>query len=148
MRIYLDTNVLVLAVEGSDADDLHRALWELMSHNPGLLQLVTSELSLAEVLVKPLELGLAKVASTYCELVTDRAGLGVIPVDRDILILAARIRGDDRSIKLPDAIHLATAEREYCSMILTDDQQLTRKRPHLCRSPSVETINDIMRESS
>lgn len=52
-RVYLDTNVFVYAVEGYPhfAEEL-RALFHAIDH--GQLAAVTSELTLAEVLVKPL----------------------------------------------------------------------------------------------
>lgn len=149
MRIYLDTNIFVLAVEGRNEDPARDALWRLMSMSDDTSRfLVTSELSIAELLVKPLDLGLATVASTYCDIVANGGGLSVVPVDRSVLVLAAHIRKDDTSIKLPDAIHLATADREDCAIILTNDQQLTRKRPDRCRNTSIEAIDGIMRDLS
>jgi predicted nucleic acid-binding protein len=93
---------------------------------PGAL--VTSELSLAEVLVKPLADERITLASRYGDMIQARPELSVVPVDRSILILAAHVRKDallkDRSIKLPDAIHLATAEQSGCGIFLSDDKRL------------------------
>lgn len=148
MRVYLDTNFFIGAVEG-ESGELHRATWHLLSMGEqGGIDLVTSALSVAELLVKPLELELQELAATYVEMLEPgtNKGLTVIPVDQEILILAAHIRKDDRAIKLPDAIHLATAERENCSLILTDDQRLISKRPKLCRPIVAETIDTLLRE--
>jgi predicted nucleic acid-binding protein len=84
---------------------------------------VTSELSLAELLVKPLRDGKLDAAARYQELLTDGEQLRVMPVSRDVLIAAARVRAA-QGIKLPDAIHLATAEHFHCATFLTNDRRL------------------------
>ena len=148
MSIYLDTNVFIAAVEG-DRDEIRSAIWRLFAASElrgGVL--ATSELSIAELLVKPLEMELAAVVQSYSDLLTDGHGLTVVPVDRDVLIRAAHIRKDDRAIKLPDAIHLATADRTESSVILTDDKRLSAKRPGVCRPILVETLDAIAREFS
>jgi hypothetical protein len=69
---------------------------------------VTSEFTLAELPVKPFELGRDDVVSTYIDLVQNSERIIVVPVDRAILIEAARQRAT-LSILMPDAIHVATA---------------------------------------
>src|SRR2546425_12640208 len=98
MRIYLDTNCFIPAVEGKGP--LHDAVARLIGlgdDRAGLL--VTSELTLAELLVAPLEKKQDTVVTTYLELVNPRPGLDVVPVDRSIIILAARIRSEDKTLK-------------------------------------------------
>lgn len=149
MLIYLDTNAFIAAVEGPEEEQARDALWRLFAlseERDGFL--VTSELSLAEVLVKPLEMGLSKVTAAYCDLIQNGNGLVLAPIDRGILLLAAALRASDKSIKLPDAIHLATAERQGCSTILTDDRQMTARRPNLCRAVSAANIDFLVRELS
>ncbi|MEH2396173.1 PIN domain-containing protein [Nostoc sp.] len=48
--------------------------------------------------------------------------LTVIPVSRQVLIEAAKLRASI-NIKLPDAIHAATALLTQCSTLLTNDQR-------------------------
>lgn len=134
MLIYLDTNVFVQALEGMNA--LSETIWRLLERAERTRNsLFTSELSLAEVLVKPLERCEATLAQRYLDLIQSRAGLVVAPIDRSILILAAHIRKDalarDRSVKLPDAIHLATAEQNRCEIIVSGDRRLDPAKP--CR---------------
>ena len=45
------------------------------------------------------------------------------PITRDVLIEAAAIRATTR-MKLPDAIHVATAVTCGCSALLTNDERL------------------------
>ena len=49
----------------------------------------------------------------------------MVPITRALLIEAARLRASSR-LKLPDAIHLATALQYECPVFLTND---TRIRP-------------------
>jgi predicted nucleic acid-binding protein len=47
----------------------------------------------------------------------------MVPVSRDILVAAARLRAET-NMKLPDAIHIATAQITGCSYLLTNDSHL------------------------
>lgn len=84
-RIYLDTNIIIYAVEAfppfkAAAQSVFNAL------SSGTLQGVTSELTLAEVLVKPIRDKLFANQLAYQELLTNGNDLSVIPVERGILI--------------------------------------------------------------
>ncbi|MGH6824388.1 type II toxin-antitoxin system VapC family toxin [Methyloceanibacter sp.] len=147
MRIYLDTNVFVTAVEHTgELSELAKAVIEAGKIHPGLL--VTSELTLAELLVKPFQLARdgivlprdtenpimltpGTVAAIYADLVEQRPGLDVIAVDRSILILAAFHRAEEPRTKLPDAIHLATAEQSACTVVVTGDRKLKPSAQHV-----------------
>ena len=120
--VYLDTNIFIYTVEGYEPE---RAFIEALSDAIDLHELVavTSELTLAELLVKPLELGRADVVAIYTELVQHSDRLTVPPVDRATLIEAARLRAI-LGILLPDAIHVATAVMAGCEAFLTNDRRL------------------------
>ncbi|MGH6913333.1 MAG: type II toxin-antitoxin system VapC family toxin [Geminicoccales bacterium] len=118
----LDANVFVYAVEGfaehqGFIDELFRSI------DSGHVSAVTSELTLAEVLIKPLETRRHDVAAVYEELLQSSEHLNVVPIDRAILISAARHRAD-LGVKLPDAIHVATAIAVGCDVLLSNDQKL------------------------
>ena len=51
------------------------------------------------------------------------ASLQIIPVSRDILVAAARLRAET-NMKLPDAIHAATAQFTGCDQFLTNDARV------------------------
>lgn len=55
-------------------------------------------------------------------MISSSQNLSVIPVNRQILIEAAKLRANV-NIKLPDAIHAATALLTQCSTFLTNDQR-------------------------
>jgi predicted nucleic acid-binding protein len=111
-RVYFDTNIIIYAVEGyaALATQLNALLQAL---DDGEIVAVTSELTLAEVLVKPFKDGNLSVEQAYRAFLTPTPALQVVPVDGSIFLAAARLRATT-SLKLPDAIHLATADRYRC----------------------------------
>ena len=82
----------------------------------------TSELSLAKALVKPYQNQDLAQQAIYKQFICSSQQLSVIPVSRDVLIEAARLRAS-ANIKLPDAIHAATALLTQCSTFLTNDKR-------------------------
>ncbi|MGJ5631081.1 type II toxin-antitoxin system VapC family toxin [Nostoc sp. CALU 1950] len=121
-RIYLDTNIWwIYAVERyptfiQDLTELFQSI------DQGNLSIVTSELSLAEVLVKSFQNQNLAQQTTYKQLISNSQNLTVIPVSRQILIEAAQLRASI-NIKLPDAIHATTALLAQCSTFLTNDRR-------------------------
>jgi predicted nucleic acid-binding protein len=104
---YLDTNIIVYAIEGKNPwSDILRELFHAVDERA--IHTFTSELTIAEVLAKPLELGEIDLVATYEELLAPDSLVRVIPIDRPILRSAAELCGRTR-IKLADAIHVATA---------------------------------------
>jgi len=121
-RIYLDTNVWIYAVESYPAF-IQELTVLLQSIDQGNQIAITSELSLAEVLVKPLQEQNQARQDAYKRAVVNRKNVFVIPVLRELLIDAAQVRADT-GLKLPDAIHVATAVRSQCTTFLTNDERL------------------------
>jgi predicted nucleic acid-binding protein len=122
-RIYLDANVFIAAYESQTARSDH-AWWVLNAVEEGEFVGVTSELTLAEILVKPIEEGDDDMVRRYKEVITPGRELDVLTVDRQILIEAAVMRTMRRSLKLPDAIHVASAHRGKCAHMISDDRRL------------------------
>lgn len=121
-QIYLDTNVWIYALENfapysSALEILFQAL------DQGTLTAITSELTLAEILVAPMRRGDMSQKAICKEFISNTATLSVLPVSRAILIESAKVRARTK-IKLPDAIHLATAIQSNCTTFLTNDRQL------------------------
>ena len=120
--LYLDTNVFVYACEGfPEFADTLRELFEAI--DAGSITAVTSELTLAELLVKPFMDGDIHRQSVYRDTIRNSDLLSVHPVSRDILIEAARLRSVS-SLRLPDAIHVATACSAGCTAFLTNDRRI------------------------
>jgi predicted nucleic acid-binding protein len=87
----------------------------------GELEAVTSELTLLEVLVEPYRQGRTALAEHYEALLSNSAGLRLLPLDRALLRTAARIRARD-GLRTPDAIQAAAALVARCTSLLTNDR--------------------------
>jgi predicted nucleic acid-binding protein len=121
--IYLDTNILIYALEGYPA--YVPALTELFGAiDQGALLAVTSELTLAEILVKPMMDNNTALQEAYQNVLQPSNSLSVVPVSRQILVDAARLRARSAVLRLPDAIHVATAQSNRCETLLTNDNRL------------------------
>ncbi len=121
-RVYLDTNIFVYALEGYA--EYTAQLFELFTAiDRGQLHAITSELSLAEALVKPFLDNSDDRQKAYQRAIQTSSHLLVAPVSRSVLIQAARLRAAD-GLRLPDAIHLATAHQASCQTFLTNDRRL------------------------
>ena len=119
--VYLDTNIWIYALEGFPAFAQELATL-FQAIDQGQLTAVTSELSLSEVLVKPIQNGNMAQQDIYKQALSSTSTLQVVPVQRDVLIEAARLRATV-NLKLPDAIHAATAIATQCSTFVTNDHR-------------------------
>lgn len=121
-RVYLDSNVFIYAMESyAEYEAELRALFGAIERVE--LPASTSQLTLAEVLVKPFQVGDRDKEVNYRRVVRTRAGLGVVPVGKAVLIEAARQRAAT-GLRLPDAIHVATARLDKCGAFLTNDRRI------------------------
>lgn len=123
-EIYLDANIFIYLLEGyEELTPLLTQLFKLI--DAGSLRAVTSELTLAETLVKPMSDKNLSLQQAYKNALQTSSGLEVRPITRDILISAAQLRAD-LSVRLPDAIHIATARAAGCKTFLTNDKPLKK----------------------
>lgn len=121
-RVYLDTNIFIYALEGySTFRPALTVLFEALDRHE--LAAITSELTLAEALVKPFLDRSIERERAYLQILQPSASLQMLPVSRDVLIASARLRAET-NMKLPDAIHAATALITGCSYFLTNDSHL------------------------
>lgn len=117
--VYLDTNFIIQSIE-SDGEAL---VFLIEKATEDLLQLYTSELTLAEVLVGPLKDGNDQLVAQYEDLLTSDEVLEVVPIDRLLLRRSAEIRATFGN-KGYDSIHVATAERCGCKLFVSSDRRL------------------------
>jgi predicted nucleic acid-binding protein len=123
-RLYLDTNVWIYALEGFAQHA--QVLAQLFARvDAGQLTAVTSELTLAEALVKPFASGRDDLRQVYLDTLRSGGSLVVAAVSREILIDAARLRGQHPALKLPDAIHAATAQAHGVEFFVTNDARFS-----------------------
>ena len=123
-RIFWDTSLFIYLFEGTDERarqvvQLRRAMLERGD------QLLTSALTLGEVLVKPIEQGNDVLRKRFEEVITSTAL--VIPFDVNAAGLYAQLRLD-RSLRPPDAIQLACAGAAGVDLFITNDVRLQSKR--------------------
>jgi uncharacterized protein len=133
-RVFWDTNLFVYLLEGGQFAARMKQIRARMLERGD--QLVTSALTLGELLVKPREKGEDAVRDHETTL---RQIATILPFDADCASHYAAIRGD-RSIKAPDAIQLACAATVGVDLFLTNDDRLSRK--HI---PGVKFITSLER---
>lgn len=122
--VYVDANALIYRVEEIEPYLARtRELWQAV--DAGTAQIVTSELTLLEVLVKPLRDADVRLQQLYQRLLTQVPNVRSLPISSDILRAAAQLRAE-RQLKTPDAIHAATALVTDCALFLTNDAGFTR----------------------
>lgn len=123
-KIYLDTNIFIMLGENSDAaGDVIRQITATHSENRDAL-FVTSDLTLSELLVLPYREQNETLSGFYRRIMAGEVWLRTELVSPQILETAAVLRAVRGSIKLPDAIHAATAMSTGCSHFLTNDKGL------------------------
>ncbi|MDE0442097.1 MAG: type II toxin-antitoxin system VapC family toxin [Gammaproteobacteria bacterium] len=121
--MFWDTNLFVYLLE--DKGELTErvvALRQRMVERSD--ELLTSTLTLSEILVRPVEVGDETLARRYEQSIT--AAATVLPFDRAAAAAFAGIRRD-RSIAPPDAIRLACASVAGVDMFITNDHRLSRQ---------------------
>src|SRR5438270_12824788 len=89
----------------------------------GRRELVTSALTLLEVLVVPYRSGDHLLAERYEALLTQSRGVRVAEISRDHLRAAAQLRAAT-AVKTPDALQLVAALAAGCTSFLTNDRAL------------------------
>ena len=89
----------------------------------GEIQVVTSTLTLTEVLVYPYKHRDKGLAQQYWNILIDSRNLRTIPVSPDIAADAASLRAV-YGLKTPDSIQLATARTAMATVFLTNDERL------------------------
>lgn len=121
-KVYFDTNVLIYLIENHPTyrDKIVSLIAALDEQN---CEIITSELTLAECLVKPFAQNDKQSQDIYTASIKNSAFLTVKPVTKKVLIEAARLRSVFKN-KLPDSIHLATAFITGCDIFVGNDKKI------------------------
>jgi predicted nucleic acid-binding protein len=122
-RIFWDTNLFIYLFEGRGLlfDRVVKLRGAMLERGD---QLVTSALTLGEVLVKPVEHQDVELATKYEEAIAATSLL--IPFDARAARVYATLRCE-RSIRPPDAIQLACAAAASVDLFITNDERLRVK---------------------
>jgi predicted nucleic acid-binding protein len=118
----LDTGPLIYYIEEHPAFLAKiKPFFEAAQRNE--FRIVTSFVTLIEVLVHPLREGRSELAEEYRSILLQSPALTAVPLDESIAEQAAELRAR-HNLRTPDAIQLATAIRSGASWFLTNDAQL------------------------
>ena len=123
-RVYLDANLFIYLLEADDYPlqrDAVAGVFRML--DTGKMTGVVSEFALGEILPHPLRHGRQDQVDAYREIFTIKTALNVFPVSLEVIDAAAVIRVHS-SIKMPDALHLATALEHGCEIFLTNDKKI------------------------
>jgi predicted nucleic acid-binding protein len=123
-KVFFDTNLFIYLLEdhGKRSARVVEILDRLSERRDELL---TSTLTVGEVLVKPLAAHDIEWADRY-EKMLDSPGVVLIDFDRACARIFAQLR-QDKTLKAPDAIQLACAASVKCDLFITNDNRLSRR---------------------
>lgn len=128
MLVYLDTNIIIYAVEGQ-APLRQRALNHLKSLLTGGFSFAISDLVRLECLIKPLAANDGALLLDYHAFFT--SDVTAVPIGPAVFDRAASIRAmhryaTNKRYSVTDSLHLAAAIEIRCDSFLTHDQRLAR----------------------
>lgn len=123
-RVFIDTAPFIYFIEKKEKylGLLKPFFYEISAGN---IDGLTSTITLLEVLVHPLRIGDDALAEKYREILLHSEGLVTFEIFNEVSEKAAKLRAK-YSIKIPDAIQIATAI--YCGahLLLTNDASLKK----------------------
>ena len=118
--IALDTSPFIFFIEKhATYADVLRPFFQAVDR--GESQILTSAVTLLEVLVHPIRHGDEALAHQYNDILLTSDNISTIPVTPSTAQTAAELRAE-HDLKTPDAIHLATALDHNAAAFLTNDR--------------------------
>ena len=119
--VYVETAPIIYSVEKhADYWTLMQPVWQASQN--GQIEIITSELTLLELLVAPLKQNNQTLVTAYERLLT-ATEVRLLPISVFVLREAANLRAQ-LNLKTPDAIHAASAHN--CDLFLTNDANFRR----------------------
>lgn len=123
-RLFLDTAPVIYFVERHPAyaalvDDIFDRI------DRGVIQAVTSPVTLTECMVQPIRNGLTSLAQDFDDLIVAGSNVTFVPIGPDIAYHAAELRAI-HNFRLADAFQAAAALAAGCGAILSNDRALKR----------------------
>jgi predicted nucleic acid-binding protein len=119
--IALDASAFIYYIED---DPRYAPLLEPVFTRAGRdVAVVTSAMTLLEVMVLPIRRGQVQLAEKYDQLLTRSRGVKLVDITRDQLRAAASLRAV-LPIKTPDALQVVAATSTGCKVFITNDRRL------------------------
>ena len=137
--VYLDASSFIYSVERIEP---YRTLIEPIWHRAqaGHFTVVSSEMVVSEILVRPLREGNAVAESLFRSLLGSNE-VRLIAATRLLWEQTARLRAET-SLKTPDALQAATALHAGCTLFVTNDADFRR-----VNGLPVAVLNDLLHEA-
>ena len=128
-RVALDADIVIAFLDPGD-DQHATAVAELRPRLAAGDELLAAATVYAESIVRPLQQGTDATVDEFF----DAAGISIVPIDRAVARRAAVLRAEHQSLRLPDAMSLATAITTD-SALLTLDKKLRQIARRVQPSP-------------
>ena len=120
--VYFDANIFIYLLEHhSDLGEICLSI--VQSAVDKELDGYSGDLVLAELLVKPLKENNARAVKAVKDLFSKETRIELLPHKRSTFETAAHLRASYK-IKLPDALHIATAIENQIEIFLTNDREI------------------------
>lgn len=120
----LDTSIFIYFIE-EDKRYIHIVEPIFEAIHKGLFSAVTSGITLLETLVIPLRTKDFKLAHEYEKLLSGSKGLTLVNLDHNLLRQGAILRAT-LQLKTPDALQIAAAQKEKCTVFVTNDRRIPK----------------------
>lgn len=124
----LDTAIFIYTLEAHPifVEPARRVLRHVET---GQLAAVASPVLLAELLVRPYREGRRDAAQQYVATLTTFPHLRLVVPDVETCVAAGELRGRHPSLRMVDAMHIATAIRAGATAFITNDRDLSSSLP-------------------
>jgi predicted nucleic acid-binding protein len=123
-RLGIETSPFIYLVENHlTYIDRVRSVFDIVKQ--GQIQVITSSITLAEVLTMPLKMQNQQYVAAYRRMLLKSRNIKIKSVTTEIAERAATLRAT-YGLRTPDALHLATAIEHQCDAFLTNDKQLAK----------------------
>ena len=119
-RVVLNADIVIAFLDPGD-DQHATAVAELQPRLAAGDELLLAATVYAETIVRPIQQGTDATVEEFL----DAANISIVPIDRTAARRAAALRAEHQSLRLPDAMSLATALATD-SALLTLDKKLRR----------------------
>jgi predicted nucleic acid-binding protein len=127
-KVFWDTNLFIYLIEENKLhlNKVHNLL-QFLEENE--YEIITSTLTLGEILTKPYKDDRLDLVETYKDFFSN---MELVELNSEIASLFTQIRAD-YSIKTPDAVQLASAVYAKADLFVTNDDRLSRFENEECQ---------------
>ena len=120
--IFLDTAPLIYFIEGNTAYQAGLKNF-FAAFDKGDFAIITSTLTLLEVLVQPMKLNRQDLVEQYRQILSSASGIEILEITSAVACRAAELRAK-YNLKTPDSIQVGTALEYEAKFFLTNDVRL------------------------